>query len=333
MTMNQVSITPNQSTVIADTIGRTRRLLAAIGCIAFAACGPLGTPLGTAQEIPLVQLPPAAAEHRAVDEVRRKLDQLIETTEQARRLRGGQAFPSPMPSGEPAAPQWTPPVESAPQASSEDPDTVEKINEIRERLRILQRFRRDEAISQRAGAVAPEVPEPKPPATAEVRSAADANTKLDQQVAPALAADRDAATESDADDAAKSVPDESVSGQRLLPDAVDSFALGESLFRTGNYRSALQALQAADTSGMSPSEHTWLDLMIALCQRKIGTYDKAEGGLREIANAKSSDYPVRIAKWWLKYAEADYESKTRLEALETEIELLLERSRSHVQSP
>ena len=71
--------------------------------------------------------------------------------------------------------------------------------------------------------------------------------------------------------------------------------------------------------------------MIALCQRKTGDYEKAEGNLRDISNAKSSDYPVQAAKWWLKYTEADHETKTKLEALEAEVDLLLERSRSHVQ--
>jgi tetratricopeptide (TPR) repeat protein len=338
MTMNQLSLGTCRRSATATAAAGPRRvsvtvcrqLLATVCCCAWWIGG---IRCGIAQEIRLDPLPPVADQNQPVDAVRRKIEQLIETTEQARRLRADEPFSAASPAGDAASRPLASPGGSSSQTSSDEPDTVQQINEIRDRLRILQRFRRDEAISRRAEAAAAKVPAWEPPATTEeIKPKAKPDDSLDEQVAEALKADQPAADDQDDSEAAEPQAVESISGQRLLSDAVDSFALGESLYRTGNYKSALAALQKADTSGMSPSERTWMDLMIALCQRRLGTYDKAEGALREIANAKSSDYPVQVAKWWLKYAEADYESKTRLEALETEIELLLERSRSHVPS-
>jgi tetratricopeptide (TPR) repeat protein len=155
---------------------------------------------------------------------------------------------------------------------------------------------------------------------------------LDQQITPNL--EGQAATETTSRAATPTVPEEPdrpVAAERILSRPVNSFALGESLFRTGNYESALKAFQATDTSGMSPSERTWLELWTALCQRKLDAYDDAAGTLREIANEDSNDYPVQAAKWWLKYAESTHENRARFDSLASELDSLVERSTSDVE--
>jgi len=259
-----------------------------------------------------------------------QIESLIQSTEEARRrLRAKeQSFET---AGEAASGGQSPtsdgPKVSVPSANS---DASRKVTEIRERLRILQRFRDDRLTEQQAAQSRAEVPQWNPPPETASMRPAEANKQLDQQVAPALRTNADQSIDDESAEPSTEESPERISGERLLPEAVDSFALGESLYRTGNYESALKALRAANTEGMSQSERTWLDLIIALCERKTGAYEKAEGAFRDIANTKSKDYPVQVAKWWLKYAESDHESKTKLESLETEIELLFERSRSHV---
>src|SRR6056297_3216228 len=150
MMNTKVRIKPNRTPVITETLRPTRRVLTTACCVAVAMLFARGA---TAQQLPLEPAPSSAIGNESVDEVRRKLDQLIETTEQARRLRGGETFstrtPTQTPTGDAESRSWTAPAESSQQASSDDPDTARQINEIRERLRILQRFRREQAISQR----------------------------------------------------------------------------------------------------------------------------------------------------------------------------------------
>ena len=54
--------------------------------------------------------------------------------------------------------------------------------------------------------------------------------------------------------------------------------------------------------------------------------------LRDIANEKSKDYPVRAAQWWLKHTELSRKSIDKLDQLNSELDSLLERSQSYVSS-
>lgn len=304
-------------------------------CLFLGLCGIALTTSSTAQESqipPSTQTPSVLAQESGQGDINSRIQALIEVTEKAREARQVLAGDS--------AP--VPPVSSSEIPASIQPqvDASKQMSEIRERLKILQQFRRDRSMPSAPQSLMPPAettwppetpPGPVPQGTA-IAPNVKGNPELDQQVAPALESDNGstAGTATGTSPTSPS-PDSQVAGERILPGAVDSFALGESLYRTGNYQSALTALASADTSGMSQSERTWLDLMTAMCQRKTGDYDQAEGMFRDIANAKSSDFPVQIAKWWVKYAESSHQSKQKFETLESEIELLMERSRSYVE--
>ncbi|MEM6470362.1 MAG: hypothetical protein AAF802_12470 [Planctomycetota bacterium] len=210
------------------------------------------------------------------------------------------------------------------------PDSVQSIDEIRERIRILQRLRRDRMMMDEAArdqAVAnPAVPVMSNVPLNDANEEASNNAGLDEQVSPSL----DAAV--DAESVSTEVPippavtsGNSVTGSQVLPQPANTFALGQSLFRTGNYESALKSFRAAEAASLSPSERTWLDLLIALCEHRLGRTSEAMGRLREVANTKSSDYPIRVSKWWLQHAEASNETKVKWDALSSELNLLAER--------
>lgn len=280
--------------------------------------------------------------------VQDRLDALIETTKRARAEReldktneSPQASDGPAraSSGLAAAPASRYQAIGSDTSGEVNQDSARSMSEIRERLRILQRLRRSSQMSERAAdlmakELAPEallnnptmpVPVNTAPGTLQMGS-----TDLPQ---PTLSAIEENLTRPLPEDQTDPVAEAStsVAAERILPTPVNSIALGESLYRTGNYESALKALLSADTTGLSQSDRTWLDLIVSLCQRKMGDFENAAGTLREIANEKSTDYPVQAAKWWLKHAEATHGSRVKLNSLTAGLDSLLERSRSHVE--
>ena len=77
-------------------------------------------------------------------------------------------------------------------------------------------------------------------------------------------------------------------------------------------------------------ERSWLELLAALCQRRIGQVDGAEARLRDLSNAKSTDQPVLAARWWLKQTEVIRDARAIMNDSEKQIETLIERSKAHV---
>ncbi len=113
----------------------------------------------------------------------------------------------------------------------------------------------------------------------------------------------------------------------ILPHPVSHLQLGQSLYRTGNYAAALKALQDVDVDTLAESDRTWLELLRALCQRRLGDIDSAEARLREIANVASEDYPIPVARWWLKQTEIIRNTELIFEQTSSELETLIERSK------
>lgn len=262
-----------------------------------------------------------------------RLDALIETTKRARQERqaaAAQVADQPTHTPDPVA---TPAPAALPQSNS-----ARSMSEIRERIRILQKIRRDRRISEATqisnslpgGVQAPELSPPAgdvvPPQDTGVNAPEANDTEailatIDQSLVPE-------AVQEMASEISGTKP--SVAAERIMPKPVNSLALGESLYRTRNFPAALKVLKTVDSSGLSQSDRTWLDLLIALCQRRTGEYEAAEGTLRDIANEESSDYPVKAAKWWLKQAQASQETLTKMKTLSAEYDSLLERSKKHV---
>ncbi|WP_182868224.1 tetratricopeptide repeat protein [Rhodopirellula sp. JC639] len=286
------------------------------------------------------------ADEAAADQgVQERLEALIKRTQQARRERQSAAEQSQTP-----APRsvWVPGQgavetdtataggqQSGGQGSGGPAQNSSRsLSEIRERIRILQRLRRDRAMAMSAGQAEPipggtGTPQLEPPRGNIVESDASSGAAVTESTLSSIeeSLEQPAAVEPAAEDEAS---EGSVAAERLLPNPVNALALGESLYRTGNYESALKAFRSVPVERLSQSDRTWLDLLIALCQRKRGEYEKAQGTLRDIANEESSDYPVQAAKWWLKYAESSDGTQKKFSDVSAEFDALLERSNQYV---
>lgn len=279
-------------------------------------------------------------------DVQDRLDALIKTTQEARLERQSADEPEALPASQSARPgAWVPgggtvdgdlAADDLAAGTSAGPST-RSLSEIRERIRILQRLRRD-----RMMATPTEQPSGIPGGTAvPTLSVPDGDVIQGDPVRRPGAADIAGSAMSSIDDslnnsppendaAEEPVPESDRPAERILPNPVNAMALGESLYRTGNYESALKAFRSVSVDGLSQSDRTWLDLLIALCQRKLGQFEKAQGTLREIANEESTDYPVKAAKWWLKYAEAADGTQVKFNRVSTDFDALLERSETYV---
>ncbi|PAY16999.1 hypothetical protein CKO51_23470 [Rhodopirellula sp. SM50] len=280
-------------------------------------------------------------------DVQDRLDALIKTTQEARLERQSAGEPASQPasqSGQPSA--WIPGGGSVDgdvaadgaEAGASAGRSTRSLSEIRERIRILQRLRRDRMMAAPTGQ-ASGIPGG---TAAPALSVPDGDViQADPVRRPGAAEDSGSAMSSIDDslnnaapvnDAAEEPAPESGDrpAERILPNPVNAMALGESLYRTGNYESALKAFRSVSVDALSQSDRTWLDLLIALCQRKLGEFEKAQGTLREIANEESTDYPVKAAKWWLKYAEAADGTQVKFNRVSTEFDALLERSETYV---
>ncbi|QEF98846.1 Anaphase-promoting complex, cyclosome, subunit 3 [Stieleria maiorica] len=276
--------------------------------------------------------------------VQGRLEALIKRTQQARQERQTAAEQSQSP-----APRsvWVP-GQGAVEADSAAADSQQpggpaqnssrSLSEIRERIRILQRLRRDKAMALSAeqaqaipgGTGTPALETPGGDvveSNGAVESGVTAATKEPTLSSIDESLDQPAAVEAAAED---KTPEGSVAAERLLPKPVNALALGESLYRTGNYESALKAFRSVAVDKLSQSDRTWLDLLVALCQRKLGDYEKAQGTLRDIANEESADYPVQAAKWWLKYAESSDGTQKKFSDVSADFNALLERSNDYV---
>jgi TolA-binding protein len=122
-----------------------------------------------------------------------------------------------------------------------------------------------------------------------------------------------------------------IEATKVLAGPVNTLELGQSLYRTKNYTAALQALESVAVDTLSDSDRHWLELLIALCQRRLGQIDVAEARLREIANTNSADYPIPVARWWLKQTSLLRNARPILDDISAELDTLIERSKPHAQ--
>ncbi|MEO1616788.1 MAG: tetratricopeptide repeat protein [Planctomycetota bacterium] len=277
-------------------------------------------------------------------QVQNRLQALLESTRKARRDRTrreeanalSSGKPIPMSNGQPPQPETSGPGGfnggelQSPGTNDRSSDlatqSTQSLDEIRERIRILQRLKRDRQLMDRAARDQAPV-DPGLVVTPQVPMEVGNNTpELDAQVGPALdrADEVDAGGNVSTDTPATTSP-ASLTGSQILPKPANAFALGQSLYRTGNYESALKSFRTAEKLSMTPSEKTWLELMIALCEHRLGRSGEATGLLRDIANMKSSDYPIKVATWWLQHAEATGETEAKWQTLSSDLDLLSER--------
>lgn len=281
---------------------------------------------------------------RSVDpkSVEKRLNDLIQSTEQMRNQLGRSASPEvleePNDRLEPAQP--------APPTST---DNRLGLSDIHERIRLLKRLRESQAATSSAfditsrenpfRSMEPQVGSPttdgpretvQGEAPPEPRSSGQDSSPADPLDPKFVTIESNLApqTHPAEDDSAADLPTQAF---RILDSPVNAVELAHSLYRTKNYVAALKAIQSVDLAALSVEEQTWLELLSALCQRRLGEGAAAEGHLREIANTKSTDYSVSVARWWLSQTEARGQSEMTAESLELNLEKLMERARQYGQ--
>ena len=122
-----------------------------------------------------------------------------------------------------------------------------------------------------------------------------------------------------------------ISGERVLPVPVNTFELGNSLFQTGNIKTALETYQSIDRAELTAFDSKWLDLMIANCHRRLENWDDAASSYREIANEKNQTNLTDASSWWLKHIEQKEKSKSAFENMKADVDKLIEQATQHVQ--
>lgn len=232
----------------------------------------------------------------------------------------------PAPDTTPALPEpqpfYTPPAASSTLPTTENPLAKENVSKIREQIQTLRRLRMMKETTPPEAA-------PSEPALSPLPSVVESPTPPDPNIT-AIEQSLDA-TPGTSEPADAAVTPIDVEATEVLSGPVNSLALGQSLYRTKNYEAALKAFNNVDVANMEPADRSWLELMKAMCHRRLDKTADSEAILRTLANDKSGDYPVSAAQWWLKHSEAVSDSRPFFDQTSASIDSLLERAKKHVQ--
>lgn len=93
---------------------------------------------------------------------------------------------------------------------------------------------------------------------------------------------------------------------------VDSMALAQSLFRTGDYLGALKAFELAGQKTTSAQDRTAVKYFSAACLKKLGNTREAAILFREVANSKADDVLAESAQWQLSAQQWQEATKSRI---------------------
>ena len=207
-------------------------------------------------------------------------------------------------------------------------DDQKRMRDIHQRIELLKKIYREKLVENAQGSVPAILPGSPPNSAIEMpRSDGTNRPIIEPPISEMMDFEQTDATNSIQQDQA---PPPTMSAERVLPQPVNIFEMGNSLFQTGNLSAALDAYQSVERSSLTAFDANWLDYMKACCHRRLGNFEDSEAAYREIANIKGSDHPIGSATWWLKYLESNLESKYRFAQLDDEIETLLKRAQSHV---
>ena len=116
---------------------------------------------------------------------------------------------------------------------------------------------------------------------------------------------------------------------RILPEPVDLFEMGNSLFEASEVAAALKAYDSVDKLQLSPSDAVWLEYLTACCNRMLGDLDTAEAIFRQVSNENSHPKLVKASQWWLKQIGRRRMASETYSELETEFDSLMEGVRNH----
>lgn len=230
--------------------------------------------------------------------------------------------------------------DAAGNGSSAELDHNEQLDAIRERLGLIRKMRRQKFVSTNA----PQAPPANPfrgnanssaPPVPSVDSGTMAPTALpsmqDQSPAnPTLDAIQANIQGTAQDDSGQpSVSGENLTAEAVVNTPVNKLELAQSLFQTKNYTAALQAIDSIEREQLADSDNAWLELLAALCYRRLGKQTDFESILREISNAKAGDRAVSVARNWLKQSEITEDTRATTEQVFRDVEILSEKVRSY----
>jgi hypothetical protein len=96
---------------------------------------------------------------------------------------------------------------------------------------------------------------------------------------------------------------------------VDSMALAQALFRTGDYAESLKAFELAQTTTTSPQGRVVIKYFTAACLGKLGSTQESSTLFREVANSKVDDVLAECAQWQLTAIQWRETTKARIAQL------------------
>lgn len=101
---------------------------------------------------------------------------------------------------------------------------------------------------------------------------------------------------------------------------VDPMALGQALFRTGDYEGSLKAFELAKKTVTDPRDRAVIKYLSAACLGKLGNVPESTTLFREVANSKADEVLAECARWQLssqQWREATTARIAQLRALQT----------------
>lgn len=115
----------------------------------------------------------------------------------------------------------------------------------------------------------------------------------------------------------------------LTNQTVDSLALANNLYGTGEYSLALKIYSKITQSEMLQEDKIWIRFQIANCHRRLGNFKEAQRGYRVVTTAAADSWMGDTAHWWL-----DTTTKTaRLQDRITRLQASYEQLRKEVDEP
>ncbi len=221
----------------------------------------------------------------------------------------------------------TPLSDLRPSPSLLDPDPIDGIGnteDIEERLQLLARiFERNRIERQAKLAEAANVVANDPPAAMQPTPASLRNESINPGAPAMVAPVRGPVTTEDL----QPIP---ASADAVFPNPVNLFEMGNSLYQTGELKTALEAYTQVDRNTITAAEAFWLDFMMASCHRRLGNWDEARKLYRAVANQRVAEKLSKPAQSWLKQLELVSQSKASFTQMEAEISSLIETAQEHV---
>ena len=123
---------------------------------------------------------------------------------------------------------------------------------------------------------------------------------------------------------------ENFEADQVLPQPVDPFELGNSLYQTDRIQAALETYASIDGSTITAAEAVWVDFMIASCHRRLGNWDDARSIYREVANQGVVVKLAQPAQSWLKQLDLVSTSKASFTEMEAQLDTILKKANDYV---